>query len=228
MVGNAVVDKKMKENQIRLGNPGPSAEDRILNAAKRVFMEKGFDGARMQEIADKACINKALLYYYFRSKDKLFVAVFESAISRLLPSLEQIFIRKGLLTDKIKDFFDIHMGFLLENPMIPRFIVTELSLKPDRLMDFFLQIKKLDIYSKFNKLINNSIEAGEIRPIAPEQLLLNLISLSVFPVLAGPMIKGILNIGDDEYENILRKRKVLAAEFVIQALTCSKIRTQME
>lgn len=196
-----------------------TAEERILEAARGVFMDKGFDGARMQEIADLAGINKSLLHYYFRSKDKLFVAVFESAIGKLLPSLLQIFTRKGSLNDKIKDFYVVHLGFLLENPMLPRFIVNEMSRQPERLKTFFDRLKDVDIYLKFNKLIQESIKSGEIRAIEPVQLLINLISLSIFPVIAGSMIKGILNISEQEYEVILETRKTKAADFVIRAIS---------
>lgn len=195
-----------------------SAEQKILIAARKVFLQKGYDGARMQEIANEAGINKAMLHYYFRSKDKLFMAVFESAISSLIPSLANIFTSKRPIKEKIIDFFDVHMGFLLENPMIPRFIVTELSLKPERLNEIFVRFSKINIYSKFTNLIEASIEAGEIRDISPVQLLLNLISLSVFPVLAGPLIKGVLDLSEDDYQIILNERKTSAADFVIQAL----------
>ena len=60
-------------------------EQLILEAAKKVFFNKGFDGARMQEIADVAGINKALLHYYFRSKDKLFEAIFFDAFQQFIP-----------------------------------------------------------------------------------------------------------------------------------------------
>ena len=49
-----------------------NTELKILKAAKEVFIIKGFEGSRMQEIADTAGINKSLLHYYFRTKDNLF------------------------------------------------------------------------------------------------------------------------------------------------------------
>ena len=200
-------------------NKDPSTEEKILIAAREVFMQKGFDGARMQEIADVAGINKALLHYYFRSKDKLFKAVFEYAIQKLFPSMMQIFSSQGSLSEKIRRFFDIHAGFLIENPLVPRFIVHEMSAHPERLQVFFAYFKNLDPYQKFDKLIRESISLGEIREIEPIQLLLNLVSLSVFPVLAGPMLSGALDLNEEEYRAILEKRKVHAADFVIRAIT---------
>lgn len=62
-----------------------NAEQKILTAARNVFIRKGFAGARMQEIADEAGINKALLHYYFRSKEKLFEVIFKESFGKLLP-----------------------------------------------------------------------------------------------------------------------------------------------
>ena len=67
-----------------------STEDKILEAAKNVFVTKGMEGARMQEIADEAGINKALLHYYFRSKERLFEAIFSEVIQMAFPQLTQI------------------------------------------------------------------------------------------------------------------------------------------
>ena len=209
----------MKQDQINGQFSEGSAEDKILLAAREVFVEKGFDGARMQEIADVAGINKALLHYYFRSKDKLFMAVFESSLENLIPSMEMILNNKGSIQEKLRLFFEVHLGFLLENPMIPRFIITEFSMKPDRMHKFFSEIRKNNIYLKISKIINDGIEQGEIKPIEPLQLLLNIVSLSVFPVLAGQMITGILDISEEEYKITLEKRKKEAADFVIKAIS---------
>ena len=199
-----------------------SPEVRILEAARIVFMEKGYDGARMQQIAEKAEINKALLHYYFRSKDKLFVAVFESAMKKLLPSLLTIFYSDRPFNERIRGFFDIHLEFLIENPMLPRFIVIEMARHSDKLEVFLRHFRELEIYARFEELIRNSIKAGEIREIQPVQLLLNLLSLSIFPVLASPLLQGVIDISDDNYSEILKERKKMAADFVIDAIAVKK------
>jgi AcrR family transcriptional regulator len=195
-----------------------STEKKILEAAQFVFMEKGYDGARMHQIAERAGINKALLHYYFRSKDRLFVAVFDSAVNNLLPSILGIFYSDKSFSEKIRYFFELHFGFLVENPMIPRFIVTEMARHPDKLEVFIKNISELEIYSKFEKILADSIESGEIKAVDPTQLLLNILSLSVFPILAAPMLSGILNISDKKYSEILNQRKKLVADFVIDSL----------
>ncbi len=99
-----------------------STESGILNAAKRIFQQKGMDGARMQEIADEAGINKALLHYYYRSKQLLFEAVFKSAFLLLAPQLNKVLNDDSSLFDKIKNFTNNYISFVIKHPYLPNFI----------------------------------------------------------------------------------------------------------
>ncbi|MBP8792594.1 MAG: helix-turn-helix transcriptional regulator, partial [Lutibacter sp.] len=93
-----------------------TTESTILNAAKSIFQRKGMDGARMQEIADEAGINKALLHYYYRSKQLLFEAVFKSAFSMLAPQLNKVLNSDDSLNDKIKGFTKNYISFTIKHP----------------------------------------------------------------------------------------------------------------
>lgn len=81
------------------------SEEAILKAAHAVFLRRGFYGTRMQEIADEACINKALLHYYFRSKDKIFEAVFLDSLKIFLPQILEILDSDEPFEKKINTFF---------------------------------------------------------------------------------------------------------------------------
>src|ERR1035437_4948443 len=107
-----------------------NTEDLILLAAKRVFLRDGFAGARMQDISDEAGINKALLHYYYRSKEKLFQAVFVSIMQQVMLDLNDIFISDLHLFDKIKLYFHKHISFMQQNPYVPGFIISELNRNP--------------------------------------------------------------------------------------------------
>ena len=87
-----------------------NTEERILESARQIFQAKGLQGARMQEIADKAGINKAMLHYYYRSKELLFEAVFEEAANRIFPKIVELLNTDYPLFEKIEyfvDYFDI-------------------------------------------------------------------------------------------------------------------------
>jgi TetR/AcrR family transcriptional regulator len=115
-----------------------NTEEQILDAAKNVFQSKGMDGSRMQEIADKAGINKAMLHYYYRSKYLLFEAVFKNAFSLLAPQLNTILNDDSSLEDKIKNFTTDYTTFMMKHPYLPNFIIQELN----RNEDFILKLKK--------------------------------------------------------------------------------------
>src|SRR3712207_2537327 len=101
-----------------------NTEQRILQAAKTVFMHRGMAGARMQDIADEAGINKAMLHYYFRSKEKLFEVIFREAIGKFLPKINATIALDCSLFEKIHIFCREYITVLMENPYIPLFIIN--------------------------------------------------------------------------------------------------------
>ncbi len=195
-----------------------NTETIILEAAKEVFQHKGMAGARMQEIADKAGINKAMLHYYYRSKDKLFSAVFKSAVNFMLPKIIKIINTDDHLFIKIENFTNKYINFISKHSYIPLFIINELNRNPDLLKDVFKERGKNNIEQKLVTQINDLVAKGEIRPINPEQLLLHIMSLSIFPVIGKPLLKNILQTDDKAYQKLIKDRQTCVAEFVINAI----------
>ncbi len=195
-----------------------STQEKILKAAHMVFLLKGMEGARMQEIADMAGINKALLHYYFRNKETLFEAVFHEALHKLLPALTGVFTSDKPLLEKIPAFFDVHIGFLRDNPMIPQFIISEVTRNPAMIMKGFVTLAEKGLFGKFAADVRESIARGEIKPVDPVQLMLNLLSLSIFPFVARPLLSTMLGIEESRYDQLIEERQKEVAKFVISAL----------
>lgn len=195
----------------------PETATAILNAARKVFVQKGFDGTTMQMIADESGINKALLHYYYRSKDRLFEAVFIEAFSKMIPNLMKIFISEADLFDKIRSFVDAYISALLQYPQIPLFILHELRRNPDRVVEL---IKSTGINPEiFLNFIKLEIKKGTILPIDPQQLLVNMLGLCIFPFAARPMIQGFIFKNDAKaYQVFMENRKKEVAEFIIKAI----------
>jgi len=192
-------------------------EQNILNAATAIFQSKGMDGARMQEIADKAKINKAMLHYYYRSKQKLFEAVFKTAISIMAPKLREIIEKEEPLFDKIRHFTNGYISLIIKHSYIPTFIIHELNRNPHILQDVF--IKQFgDSFDKMKVQINEMVEKGQIRSIEPEHLIMNVVAMSIFPFVAKPIFKSVLQKDDKEYQELLDERKTHVADFVINSL----------
>ena len=195
-----------------------NTEELILDAAKDVFQHKGMDGARMQEIADKAGINKAMLHYYYRSKQKLFEAVFKSAINMMSPKIIEIINTDDHLFTKIENFTDKYIGFIGKHSYIPLFIINELNRNPKLLKKAIGNKTGNQIEQKLINQIKDLVEKGEIRPINPEQLLLDIMSLSIFPVVGQPLLKTILQKDDKEYKKLIKQRKTCVSEFIINSI----------
>jgi AcrR family transcriptional regulator len=194
-----------------------NTEQKILDAASEIFQEKGLYGARMQEIADKAGINKALLHYYYRSKEKLFETVFRAAVSLMAPKIRSIINSDQHLFDKIRRFTDEYIGFLSNHTYLPAFVINELNKNPKLIQDIFL--KEIgDNYFKLKADFQKLIDKGEIKQLELEHVLINLISMSLFPIVAKPLLKSAFFNTETEYQNFLQTRKKLVADMIIDSI----------
>jgi len=192
-------------------------EEQILEAAQKIFQAKGMDGARMQEIADKASINKAMLHYYYRSKQLLFEAVFRKAFALLAPQLNAILNDDSSLEDKIKNFTRNYIGFIIKHPYLPNFIIQELNRNPK----FIEKIKNNVAFpsiDKFKLQVQKEVKNGTIVSISAEQLFINILSLNIFPFVASPLIKAFANVDDRTYKTLLEARKKEVSDFIINAI----------
>lgn len=194
-----------------------NTESEILNAAKRIFLLKGMDGARMQEIADEANINKSLLHYYYRSKQLLFEAVFKSAFSMLAPQLNTVMNDDSPLFDKIRNFTYNYISFVAKHPYLPNFIIQELNKNPEFLKKLVAE-KHFPTIDKFKKQLEEQIALGSIKPIKAEQLFINIMALNMFPFLASPLIKAFTNTNDIEFNQLIDARKTEVADFIINSI----------
>ncbi|MHB1148262.1 MAG: TetR/AcrR family transcriptional regulator [Lutibacter sp.] len=191
-------------------------ENNILNAAKEIFQKKGMAAARMQEIADEAGINKAMLHYYYRSKQLLFEAVFKSAFLTLSPQLNEIINADNGLFDKIRNFTHNYISFIVKHPYLPNFIIQELNRNPEFVKKLFSD--KLPNIEKLRKQIENDVNEGLIKPIKAEQLFINILALNVFPFVGAPLIKGFLNLNDEDFIKLMHQRKTEVSDFIINAI----------
>lgn len=196
---------------------GENTENQILIAAREVFITKGLDGARMQEIADQAGINKALLHYYFRSKDKLFDKVFSEVASNLFPAMKQVLEAELGMKEKISFFVKIYLTTLKENPFIPAFVINTLNTNPDRFLKY---LKQSGINPRFiQKQIDKEAEQGLIRSIKAEHLMVNIIAMCIFPFVARPIVQNVFDMNNEEYQLYMESRQTEIVDFVLKSIT---------
>ncbi len=194
-----------------------NTEEKILEAAHSVFVQKGMDGTRMQEIADTAGINKALLHYYFRTKQKLFEAIFKKVFQQIFPKIEFLILSDQPIEEKLGFFIDQYIDVLLKNPFIPIFILKEINRDPEFLATVMKKqgINPNQIFTMFEK----EMEAGKIRKMDPRELMVNVLGLSIFPFAAKPLMKLMLFENDKKaYAQFLENRKTTVKDFVLNSI----------
>jgi TetR/AcrR family transcriptional regulator len=195
-----------------------NAEERIMAAARKVFTTKGMAGARMQDIADEAGINKAMLHYYFRDKDKLFETIFMHEAQRFFPRINMIFESDAPLFEKIRNFVSEYVDEMKENPYLPWFVLNEINRDPDQFLYKIWGRENLPKPAKFLEQIKKEIKKGTIKKINPMHLLMNMISMTIFPFVGKPMFIRNLRITEKQFEEIMEQRKKEIPEFIIDSI----------
>jgi AcrR family transcriptional regulator len=195
-----------------------TTEEKILTAAKLVFVQKGMAGARMQDIADEAGINKALLHYYFRNKEKLFEVIFMEAAAKLFPRINEIFGSEQPLFEKIESFCEQYITVIMENPYLPLFVLNEINRDPEYFLQKVWAGKARPNPEKFLEQIEREVKKGTIKRISPLHLLLNLISMSIFPFVSKPMLQKNLGLDELQFRAVMEQRKKEIPKFIIDAI----------
>ncbi len=186
-----------------------TTEEQILQAATKVFTEKGFAAARMDEIAKEAGINRALLHYYFRSKDKMFEIIFEDKFHKFFFGVYGIFTSDLPIMEKIEKIVDFELETLVNHPEIPIFVLNEINVNPERILNRMNSagspiseaVKKLDAQ------ILKEHEQGIIKKMSGFSLVIAIISLCVFPFVAKNVIMGVGQMDLDTFKVFALSRK---------------------
>lgn len=198
-------------------NTPVNTEEKIIKAARKVFIQKGMDGARMQGIADEAGINKSLLHYYFRSKDKLFNRVFSETFNDVIEVIDSVFAAANDVDSLLDEFVKRYIGLLREKPFYTSFIIHEINRNPGRLVEQ-MQNSKLDP-TRLLELLTHGKDNVRIRPVDPYHFIVNIVSLCVFPFLAKPIIQGFLLDGSGiSFDEFIEQRPEQIISFVKNAL----------
>lgn len=209
---------------VKTGEQDHLTQQKIFKAASDVFEEKGFAAARMQEIADRAGINKALLHYYFRTKEQLFRAVFQVLLEKMFEKILSVFMMDVPFEEKIRIYFDEHISILLKNPNLPSFLLSEISREP-QLME---GVKRIIDYNKVRDAIvkrhARELKSYGIKKNDIPQLMTTIISMAIFPFVARDVIKVMMREieGIKNFGLFMQSRKKFAADFVITALKNKK------
>ncbi|MCU0235998.1 MAG: TetR family transcriptional regulator [Acidobacteria bacterium] len=186
-----------------------SSKEAILAAGRREFAARGFSGARVEAIARAAGCNKAMLFYYFSSKEKLYRAVLAGALGEIFAELGGV-VHARLTPERFMERFPgIYIRFLARNPDLPRILVFDLIRDPENFSRTMAGIFREN--SEFNPqrflgMVRSWHDQGLIAEEDPLHFMLNVISLSIFSFVGRPMVEAISGLRSEDGEAFYRAR----------------------
>lgn len=187
-----------------------STEDKIKEAARKVFTKKGFAAARTRDIAEEAGINLALLNYYFRSKQRLFDIVMGENLAHFIVGMKSvIYNEKTTLMQKVEAIVENYIELLKTHPDLPLFILSEIRANPDKLAAK-LDVRSILIQSVFFRQIAEETK-GKVNPL---QFMMNVLGLTIFPFIASPLLKNIGNMKQADFDRLMQERKKMIPVWV--------------
>jgi TetR/AcrR family transcriptional regulator len=194
-----------------------STEERIREAAKRVFLEKGFDGATSRDIAEAAGINIALTNYYFRSKEKLFINIFEEMSGLFFEGMIEIMNKSITLREKIAELIAHDFRLMKENPSLSLFIMNEIHRNPDRMVNVLGCMKQIH-HSMFEQQIQEAVKQGAIRPISAIHLMPIMVANVQFLFIGKAMHMRMWHMSEADFDAFVDKHKDLVIDLITSYL----------
>lgn len=191
------------------------SREKILEIAKIEFQEKGESGVRMQSIADKAGVNKALIHYYFKNKEGLFQAVFTETAQKSIFPIIQILGEDIPLPQKVREFVSGYIDFLSANPNIITFVLGELKQRQD--FAFKKDLLK-GVFEALDKQLKELHASGATIKISVDQFFISMMGMIITPFIAKPIIEGVLIQSEVEFRNLIQERKSLVPQLIMNSI----------
>ena len=197
-------------------------EQAILAAAKEEFLDKGYDGARTTSIARAAGVTHAMLHYYFKTKEQLFEHIFQETMGMLVEGILEVFTQTDKpFKERIAEALGIHFEVIRENPRLPLFMIREVASRPER----FAIIKNVistfagNLLIALQRDIDQAVAKGEISHIDATTLLLDMISLNVFPFIVKPVFEAATGLDLNADSKFWELRKQENTQLIMRRLT---------
>lgn len=193
--------------KMEISEKDPTTEEKIKEAARKVFQKKGYAGTRTRDIADEAGVNLALLNYYFRSKEKLFDLIMGETMQLFFQSMKGLINNENTtLDEKLQDLTNRYIDLLSTQPELPIFILNEIQMNPKGLSER-MGLQQVVIGSFILKQFRDDLNIKDIPDSALLQLIVNIIGMMVFPFIGKPLLKEIFNLSDEQFQAMMNDRK---------------------
>lgn len=182
-------------------------EQQIIKTAQQLFVEKGFTETSMSDIAATVGINRPTLHYYFRTKDKMFKAVFGSIVMSLMPKIQDIIQQDIPFTERLSMVLDAYIELFTKNPCLPRFISGEIQRDVDHLLATAKDLQLEATLSQVKDSLLAGMEAGELKKVPIHIVFLTVYSLLSYPFLAKNLIVSLFLEDETAFADFLQEWK---------------------
>lgn len=182
-------------------------ERQIIETAQQLFIEKGFAGTSMSDIAATVGINRPTLHYYFRTKDKMFKAVFSSIVISLMPKIQDIMKLDISFVDRMGMILDEYIELFTKEPYLPKFICGEIQRDVNHLLE---AAKELQFEAALTLIKDNllaEMDAGKIKKIPLPMVFLTFYSLLTYPFLVRNLITTLFLDSEEDFTSFLQEWK---------------------
>lgn len=163
-------------------------ERSIINVARDMFIERGYAETNMRDIADRMGIKRTVLYYYFRTKDRLFQAVFGSIVQSIVPTLTETMTHKEMpIGQRLAIAVDTYYKVFAQDPCLPLFVMRELQRDTDHFLGVVRKVTVArDIPNIFTCLLEE-MDEGRLRRIPMHEMLYTFYGMLLIPFLTKPL-----------------------------------------
>jgi len=198
-----------KKNSVRNRSAKISTEEKIKEAARRLFTQKGYAAVKTRDIAEEAGINLALLNYYFRSKEKLFNMIMAESLQQFILGIASILKDETVAREeRMEKIVSYYIDMLTQYPDLPLFILSEMKRQPQQLASKFDPVIG-SARANILKEVQNEIKDGKIANLHIVHFIANFIGLTVFPFVASPMLQRVAQVNDKQFKELMQERKKL-------------------
>ena len=179
-------------------------ENKIIDAARSVFIEKGYAETSMSEIAARVGINRPALHYYFRTKEKMFQAVFGSIVSSVVPKVfDALTHKEKSISQRVEGIIDAYYALFLENPQLPMFMLRELKRDSDLLINTIQQFNVMDTVHNALASVQEEMNEGKLKKVSLQFTFYNFYSLLTFPFLTKDISTKVFRNDDKAFRAML-------------------------
>jgi AcrR family transcriptional regulator len=187
--------------------PNPQTEQLIKEKARILFFQKGFLNATTQEIADEAGVNRALIHYYFRSREQMLDLILDETMMERKERAINILSSDIPFRKKIAQYIETMVDSGLKYPYLENFIISETARSPDKIKSFCARVAKAKSSDLISAQLEEEIKNKKLSPISPENFMVNLVALCNYPLLAKSVLQTIHGMTDTAYRKFLLERK---------------------